>query len=396
MNQILTNFIAFKRAGYLLILVCLLMGFQQGNAQHCIPGFHFSVDGKTVTFSDQSTSNGTITSWAWNFGDGTTSTEQNPSHIYANQGTYTVCLNITDDHGCTSHVCHQVVIHHPPAGVCHAAFVFHQTDLNQPNFSFTDKSTSDGTIGFWSWDFGDGTTSSEQNPIHTYANPGTYTVCLTITDEDGVCSSHVCQHVVVHHPPAGVCHAIFVFHQIDPDQQTISFTDQSTSDGTIGTWAWNFGDGNTSNEQNPTHTYTHPGTYTVCLIITDTDGGCTSHVCHHVIVHHPHGLGLIGESVTLLPTEYNDLKGGKYNYFVNYPNPFMTSTTIKYELTDEADVLIEIYDMQGIRTSTINNKKESKGVHTQVINAFNLNPGYYYIRMAVGKESYVKKITVEK
>lgn len=394
MNHILTNFIAFKRAGFLMISLCMAMVFQQAQAQHCVPGFHATVDGFKVTFSDQSTSNGTITSWAWNFGDGTTSAEQNPTHTYANPGTYTVCLNITDDHGCTSHVCHQIVIHHPPAGVCHAAFIFHQPDPNQPSFNFTDKSTSDGTIGFWNWDFGDGTTSSEQNPIHTYANPGTYTVCLTITDDDGVCSSHICQHVVVHHPPAGACHAAFIFQQPDPNQPSFDFTDQSTSDGTIGTWAWDFGDGSTSNEQNPSHTYTHPGNYTVCLIITDTDGICTSHVCQHIVIHHFHEM--IGESLIPLPSVANFGEFKNPVYILVYPNPLVSNTTIEYELTDETDVLIEIYDMQGIRSSKISIKKESKGVHTQPINTVNLNPGYYYIKMVVGKETFTQKITVEK
>lgn len=394
MNHLHIHLVRLYKAGFLLIFLCLAMAFQNGQAQHCVPEFHSTIDELKITFSDQSTSNGTITLWAWDFGDGTTSVEQNPIHTYTNPGTYTVCLNIKDDHGCTSHVCHQLVIHHPPAGVCHAAFLFNQPDLNQPSLNFTDKSTSDGTIGFWNWDFGDGTTSSEQNPTHTYDNPGTYTVCLTITDDDGVCSSHICQHVVVHHPPAGVCHAIFISQQIDPNQLTISFTDQSTSDGTIGSWVWDFGDGSTSTEQNPSHTYPNPGTYTVCLFITDIDGGCTSHVCHHVTVHHPHH-GLVGQSVIPIPTTHQDLKGdAEKDYILSYPNPFVASTTIQYELAEEANVQIEVFDMIGNRIRQISYEKQSKGLQKKLINGFNLNPGYYYIKMVIGKETFTKKISV--
>ena len=395
MNQILTNFQNILKAGFLLVSLSLSMAFQQANAQHCTPAFHFSVDGYKVTFTDQSTSNGTIIIWAWNFGDGNTSADQNPIHTYSKPGTYTVCLNITDDHGCTSHVCKHVVIHHPPAGVCHAAFSFNQPDPDFQTINFTDLSTSDGTIGTWNWDFGDGTNSSEQNPSHTYLHAGTYTVCLTITDDDGGCTSHVCKHVIVHHPPAGICHAVFTYHQTDPNNLTIDFTDQSTSDGTIGTWAWDFGDGNTSNEQNPSHTYAHPGTYTVCLNITDDDGGCTSHVCHHVTVHHSHH-GLVGQSAILTPPHTSDFSSGNPNYLLTYPNPFITSTTIQYQLKETSDVRIEIYDLLGNSLSQIISRQELEGKHEQLIDGFHLKSGNYFIKLTVGKESFIKKITVEK
>ncbi|MBC7778149.1 MAG: PKD domain-containing protein [Phycisphaerae bacterium] len=286
MNQTLTNFAASHKSGFFLLLLCSLFSFQKINAQHCHPSFHFTVNGNTVIFQDQSTADGNITSYNWDFGDGNTSTEQNPTHTYAAPGTYNVCLTITAHHpDCTETFCHHVVINHPPPGECHAAFAAHQADPAQPTIDFTDQSTSDGNIVSWEWDFGDGNTSTEQNPSHTYAGPGAYHVCLTITDDEG-CSSHVCHDVVIHHAPHGVCHAEFISHQPDPAQPTIDFTDQSTSDGIIGTWEWDFGDGNTSNEQNPSHTYSAPGVYLVCLTITDEDGHCTSHVCHHLVIHH--------------------------------------------------------------------------------------------------------------
>lgn len=289
MNQVLPNLVASPKPGLSLLLMCVLLTFQRGNAQHCFPGFQYTVAGNVVTFNDQSTADGNITSYSWNFGDGQTSAEQNPAHAYATPGTYNVCLTITAHNpSCTNTYCHHVVVvHHPPVGVCQAAFVAHQPNPEHQAINFTDQSTSDGTIGSWVWDFGDGNTSTEQNPSHTYIQPGTYLVCLIITNNDGSCTSHVCQHVVVHHPPAGVCHALFIAHQPNPAHQTIDFTDQSTSDGTIGSWAWDFGDGHTSTEQNPSHTYAEPGTYLVCLIITDNDGGCTSHLCQYVVVHHP-------------------------------------------------------------------------------------------------------------
>ena len=285
MNQTLTNFATSLIPRFSFLMLFALLSFQKANAQHCNPGFHFTVNGNTVVFEDLSTADGNITSYHWDFGDDNTSTEQNPSHTYASPGTYNGCLTITAHNpNCSATFCHHVVVTHPPHE-CYAAFVTNQPDLSQPTIDFTDQSTADGVIVSWEWDFGNGNTSTDQNPSHTYSAPGSYLVCLTITDDSG-CTSHFCHHVVVHHAPAGVCHAEFGVQQPNPNHQTIHFTDLSTSDGIIGTWEWDFGDGNTSSEQNPTNTYGEPGTYLVCLTITDEDGGCTSHICHHVTVHH--------------------------------------------------------------------------------------------------------------
>ncbi|MEO6132374.1 MAG: PKD domain-containing protein [Saprospiraceae bacterium] len=380
-------------------------------------------DPLTIDFTDLSTSEGTINTWAWDFGDGTTSNEQNPTHTYTDPGTYLVCLTITDIEGeCTSHVCHEVVVHHPPAGNCHAIFVAHQSNPDSLSIDFTDQSTSDGTIGSWAWDFGDGTSSTEQSPSHTYAEPGTYVVCLVITDDDEGCTSHVCHEVIVHHAPPRTCHAAFTVHQPDPNILTFDFTDVSTSHGTIGTWAWDFGDGTTSDEQNPSHTFVAVGTYLVCLTITDDDGQCTDHVCHHVVVHHPPAdednveqIGsteqsgsnfqsipsspqhaLIAKPIPLIKTEFGERTVDELDYIVNYPNPFASSTTLQYTLAKDADVKIELYDALGKRLIQIDHAKESAGNHSQLLHADDLGAGFYIVRMIVGGESFSKMITVIK
>jgi PKD repeat protein len=140
-----------------------------------------------VAFTDGSTS-GTGTSWAWDFGDGNTSTMQNPSHTYATAGTYTVCLTVTDD--CSSNqICNSVTVSGCSDPV--AAWTNVPTDLT---VAFTDGSTV-GTGESWAWDFGDGNTSTMQNPSHTYAAAGTYTVCLDVTDDCG--TNQFCNDVTV-------------------------------------------------------------------------------------------------------------------------------------------------------------------------------------------------------
>ncbi len=144
-----------------------------------------------------------------------------------------------------------------------ASFTFE--DQGDGMYRFTDQSTNDPT--FWSWDFGDDNTSDEQNPTHTYTTPGDYTVCLTAGNDAG--SDTDCQDITAVLVPE----AAFTFELMDDG--VVQFTDQSTNDPSA--WSWDFGDGNTSTEQNPEHAYAEGGDYTVCLTATNEAGsneGC--------------------------------------------------------------------------------------------------------------------------
>jgi PKD repeat protein len=135
---------------------------------------------------------------------------------------------------------------------------------------FTDQSTDlDGNIVSWSWDFGDGNFSTQQNPIHRYDDDGTYTVSLTVTDDERAPNTTTKQVVVANIAPT----AAFSFSPVNPTTwDSVQFTDQSTDpDDPIQLWHWDFGDGNTSTQQNPAHRYDNPGTYTVSLTVTDDD-----------------------------------------------------------------------------------------------------------------------------
>ncbi|MGB0651658.1 MAG: PKD domain-containing protein [Thermoplasmatota archaeon] len=226
--------------------------------------------GSEVQFTDESTDNdGNIESWHWDFGDGTTSNEQNPTHTYDEEGDYTACLTVTDDDGASDTTCNVVtVVNEPPV----ADFTWSPTTpTDLEDATFTDLSTdSDGTIVSWSWDFGDGATSGDQHPVHGYADNGDYTVCLTATDDDGA-SDTACKVITVLNvaPAAG-----FDWSPEEPtDLEDATFTDLSAdADGTVVSWSWDFGDGATSNVQHPVHGYADNGDYTVCLTVTDNDG----------------------------------------------------------------------------------------------------------------------------
>ncbi len=146
--------------------------------------FNSNVSFLSVDFIDGSSdSDGTIASWSWNFGDGNTSTQQNPSHTYAAAGTYPVVLTVTDNGGASDSVTKNVTV--VEAGNTPPDADFSYT-IDGNSVSFTDMSSDpDGTIASWSWNFGDGNTSTQQDPVNTYSAAGTYTVTLTVTDNEG-------------------------------------------------------------------------------------------------------------------------------------------------------------------------------------------------------------------
>ncbi len=146
--------------------------------------------------------------------------------------------------------------------------------------AFTSSSSDpDGTISAYSWTFGDGATAAVQNPSHTYAADGTYTVTLTVTDNQGATSSvsHTVTVTAANQPPVAAftssCSSL-----------ACAFTSTSSDpDGTISGYSWTFGDGQTSAAQNPSHTYAAAGTYAVTLTVTD-NAGATNSVSHSVTV----------------------------------------------------------------------------------------------------------------
>jgi PKD repeat protein len=150
--------------------------------------FQVSCTQLTCGFTDQSTDDQAVTAWAWDFGDGTTSTEQNPTHTYSASGTYHVTLTVTDGSGAQDSKTHdanaQAPAPPPPQNEPPTAdFDVHCTHLD---CSFTDKSKDeDGVVVGWHWDFGDGETSMDPSPEHSYARRGHYQVTLTVTDDGG-------------------------------------------------------------------------------------------------------------------------------------------------------------------------------------------------------------------
>ncbi|MEL6625523.1 MAG: PKD domain-containing protein, partial [Bacteroidota bacterium] len=218
-----------------------------------------------VNFLDLSISSyDSITNWVWDFGDGTGTFAQNPSHTYTGQGLYTVSLTVVTSEGCRDTVSYSFI----EAGLL-PTVNFTANPLivcAQDPVSFVDQSSA---ATEWEWFFGDGTGSILQNPVHAYGDTGTFDVMLVTTNFGCADTLLKPDFIKVLGPiadfvmnPEGGCQVPL----------TISFTDASIM---ATGWQWDFGDGSPQDTtQFPTHTYTTPGTYTVQLVVTNDTTTC--------------------------------------------------------------------------------------------------------------------------
>jgi len=220
----------------------------------------------SVAFSDLT--GGAVSGWSWDFGDGASASTQNPVHVYTVPGLYGVTLTATGPGG--THVRTRADLITVEVAQPGAAFSVTPTSGPAPlTAQFTDLSTSSPTG--WSWDFGDGVTSTAQSPAHVYTTPGLYTVSLTVTSPGGSDTLVLAELISVAVPPTT---ADFLAAPLDgPAPLAVTFQDASSANVTAR--SWDFGDGASANDLQPTHVYALPGTYTVSLTVTSPTGTAT-------------------------------------------------------------------------------------------------------------------------
>lgn len=217
---------------------------------------------KTVNFTNTST--GAI-AYEWDFGDNTTSTQQSPQHTYTTENNYTVTLIVTNANGCTDTI---VKTDYVKIKLPHVAINnLPQQGCAPLSWTFTSSVTTADPVVSYEWFFGDGTTSSQSSPNHTFS-AGIYDIMLVVTTASG-CTDTA-------RVPAGIKSSVKPHANFGADPRDvcafipINFTDSST--GTITSWHWDFGDGSTSIIQNPTHAYEDTGLFSIQLIVGNN--GC--------------------------------------------------------------------------------------------------------------------------
>lgn len=211
--------------------------------------------------------------YLWDFGDGSTSAAANPDFAFASPGSYTVRVTVQDKDGLSGTAASLVEVTAPTASLVVNAGA-DQNGTEGATIAF--NGTAAGGTGALSylWNFGDGTsTSNTLTPTHTYQDNGTYTAILTVTDAAGVSSSDAAVVNVTNLAPTPLPGGPYAGTAGTPVAFSANATDASSADTQAGfTYLWDFGDGTTSSQRNPSKTYATAGTFTVGLTVTDKDG----------------------------------------------------------------------------------------------------------------------------
>ena len=223
-------------------------------------------DANNICFTNTSQFSATYT---WDFGDGNTSTATNPCHNYANAGIYTVKLVAVSTYGCSDLEIKNNIITINPKPATNFTSNIQSTCNVTDAFNFT--STTSGAIT-WNWNFGDFATSTQQNPSHTYAASGTYTVALIATNSFGCKDTNT----KINYVNIGAS-LVPSFTMSDTGGCAPFSVTFNCNVANATSWNWNLGNGNTSTLQNPSTTYTTSGNYTITLSVT-TQSGCNGSV----------------------------------------------------------------------------------------------------------------------
>ncbi|MCF8386382.1 MAG: PKD domain-containing protein, partial [Bacteroidales bacterium] len=229
----------------------------------------------TLFFQDTSAPN--IVNWFWDFGDGNSSTNQNPSHVFTNAGNFDVKLIVTSSNGCSDSAIHNFVIHESPVS---SILVSPSTEVCA-NTSLLLTGNSTTNIVSWYWDFDDGTNGSGQNINHNYPLSGQYLVSLMVTNNAG-CHDTSTSMISVFPNPTGD----FTINPNDTSCVGEIMNFDATGSVDIIQWNWDFDDGSSATGQNVNHSFDDAGTYYVELVVSNDDG-CSDTIIHSVEILDP-------------------------------------------------------------------------------------------------------------
>lgn len=298
---------------------------------------------------------------SWDFGDGQSTKGKNVTNVFATAGEYTVTLSVETDKGCVDTLRKSITTVDIPVVV----FEIPTTTCEQNEIAFTNNST--GADGY-TWRFGDGNTSTDQDAIHTYAKDSLYRIEL-VADNKG-CRDSLNRSIIIDPLPDASFTAA-------PEWYDVKFAATNT---TANKYAWDFGDGETSDDQEVTHTYNIPDSkeMTVSLTVTSKDG-CSSTTTQQVYV--------VGTSIEeRLPKGVQTL--------TTYPNPFTQNTTVELSLDQAMEVEVTLFDIRGRAIATLLNPTQAEGKLQVNIDggALHLAPGSYLVRITLNQEHVLKQI----
>jgi PKD repeat protein len=269
-------------------------------------GPYTGTEGALITFDGSQSEDpdpyGKIVKYYWDFGDGSTGEDIQTAHIYTQDGSYPVSLEVTDNMGATNReIIFVSVLDTPPLADFSGTPVVGSSPLT---VTFTDSSDSHDGIAVWYWEFGDDENSTAANPIYTYTQEGAYTVSLRAKEADGDQDIETKTNyilVTTNEPP--VADAGGPYTGTESTDITFNGSNSYDPDGTITAWLWEFGDGETSSDESPTHFYASDGRYTIALTVTDNRGANGTDTTEIVInAHQTLNCTLIAPDTTIQAT----------------------------------------------------------------------------------------------
>lgn len=347
----------------------------------------------------------------WNFGDGnfgSSGLNGTIFHTYNGFGTYTVCANIIiiDTLGnlvCSDSICLPISINQVPVN-CGAGFTW-LTDSNSPRtYTFIDTSfysgPGAGATDSLVWDFGDGNSGTGDTAVHTYAQNGTYTACLTIyviAQGTVLCSDTVCHTITVSGSP-DFCSIEYLIDTVNSYNGLVYIWNlgDSLNPNSNNTYLWDFGDGNFSTQAYPTHNYSLTGNYNVCLTLTATTATldtCVKTFCDSIKVNPDGSLGFnSGFTLNVLNPLTIGIKEFESTELQVYPNPASDFVKLDLGSSKNQDVYWTIHDMSGSLVLSGKVNKQEEGVKR--IDTKNLKAGIYLISVKDNSSVSQRKLKI--
>ena len=348
------------------------------SASDCEAGYIYQIENRTVKFTDRS--KGDIVKYLWNFGDNTTpSFETSPNHTYTRDGVFNVCLLVENTNGISNITCNKVIVRTATDEPCDANFVFSVDSLTK-KVRFRDLSL--GKPNQWAWDFGNGIQSTKKIDSLVYATKGYYLVGLTIKNTTTGCQDRT--YKLVNVAEANILKAAFGNDPKGFSQKAGGYPVDFIGTG-IGDHAklrWDFGDQTTDTTSDmQTHTYSQPGTYSVCYTVSDPVTGESDQACNDVVI--------VGETNTTVKENQS------ISQVKTIPNPFNHSLSIEYSISEPSQVSISLLNLQGKVVVKVAAGKMGSGTHQTIIGTANIAQGCYILQLKTKSDITTKLVTKE-
>lgn len=344
-----------------------------------------------VSSTSTGTTAGTVYSWQFN---PSSYVSGNPaSFTYTNNGVYTVTLMaINNSVTCTSWQTQTLSITNISVTPCNLVAGFNHTVGAGGNVAFANSSTGTNLNSTYYWNFGDGLTSTSQNPSHTYASAGAYNVLLLVNNQSNpACIDTVMQSVNV----TGIACVANSNFSLSPATPSLVWNATPSFPYNVVAATWNWGDNSSSNMLYASHTYSASGTYSICLSVTVSCGGSSQTCVNQFIFKSMQSAQMIQVNVVqpaLTPTAIKDSEIDAINWSV-FPNPNNGKFEVKMDGAGNETVKIKVYSLIGqmvYETETVNDNTAKS------IDLDKVSNGIYFIKVSSNNKEFTKKVVVNK